>query len=266
MFHVKHKGIQSQEEKMDVSKQTTEQKDTEQKFTEQLSMIGLDLSRDQLQQFRMYYENLCKWNEVMNLTSITEEADVYSKHFLDSLTIVALIDPGSLSGISLVDIGTGAGFPGLPIAIAFPETKVTLVDSLQKRVSFLEDTVGLLGLKNVHVFHDRAEDFARQKSNREQYDIAVSRAVAGLNVLAEYCIPFIKKGGYFIAYKADRLKEEMEKGKNAIEILGGRIDQVISFKLPGTDYDRTLVQVIKENPTSGKYPRKAGTPTKNPLG
>lgn len=237
----------------------------EQKFIENLSMFHIELSQDQLRQFRLFYENLIKWNEVMNLTAITDEEDVYTKHFLDSLSIVGLIDPQSFDNLSLIDIGTGAGFPGLPIAIAFPQTKVTLVDSLQKRVKFLEETVQKLGLQNVSIFHARAEEFARIEREREKYDIACSRAVARLNILAEYCIPFVKKGGYFIAYKSERLKEEMDEGRKAVGILGGRVDQVISFQLPGTDYNRTLVQIIKEKHTSGKYPRKAGTPGKDPL-
>ena len=142
---------------------------------------------------------------------------------------------------------------------------MTLVDSLQKRVKFLEETIQLLGLKNVDVHHARAEEFARIEFQRERYDIACSRAVARLNILAEYCLPFVKKGGYFIAYKAERLKEEMDEGKKAVAILGGRMDQVISFRLPETEYNRTLVQVVKEKHTSGKYPRKAGTPSKDPL-
>lgn len=238
----------------------------EQIFIDQLAAFQIELSQEQLCQFRMYYKNLIKWNEVMNLTTITDEGDVYSKHFLDSLSIVGFVPPGSFEDLSVIDIGTGAGFPGLPVAIAFPKAKVTLVDSLQKRVNFLDETVKLLGLKNVRVVHARAEDFARIEAEREKYDIVVSRAVAKLNILAEYCIPFVKKGGYFIAYKAERLKEEMEEGRKAVKILGGRIDQIISFNLPGTDYGRTLVQVTKEKHTSGKYPRKAGTPSKEPLG
>lgn len=238
----------------------------EKKFTEQLAMFQISLSPEQLRQFRQFYKNLIKWNEVMNLTAITDEEDVYTKHFLDSLSIVGLVGPGSFDNLSVIDVGTGAGFPGLPIAIAFPGTQVTLVDSLQKRVGFLQETVKLLGLENVQIYHSRAEDFGRIEAQREHYDIACSRAVARMNVLAEYCLPLVKKGGYFIAYKAERIKEEMAEGKKAAGILGGRVEQVISFQLPGTDYNRTLVQVIKEKHTSGKYPRKAGTPAKDPLG
>lgn len=276
MFHVKHfyvikyclqdSGLNNEYVNIERKIMDPTNRNTEQNFLEQLGVFQIELSKEQLRQFRMYYENLVKWNEVMNLTAITEEEDVYSKHFLDSLSIVALIEPRSFENLSLIDIGTGAGFPGLPIAIAFPKTEITLVDSLQKRIRFLEETIQLLGLQNVKVYHDRAEDFARIESQRESYDIAVSRAVARMNVLSEYCVPFVKKGGYFIAYKAERLKGEMDEGKKALEILGGRISQVISFQLPGTDYNRTLVQVVKEKHTSGKYPRKAGTPAKEPLG
>lgn len=238
----------------------------EKKFVENLSIFGISPSEEQVHRFRLFYENLIKWNEVMNLTAITEEEDVYTKHFTDSLSLVGIVPPQSFENLELIDVGTGAGFPGLPLAIIFPKVKVTLVDSLEKRTRFLEETVRLLGLENVRIIHARAEDFARIGEEREKYDVAVSRAVARLNILAEYCLPFVKKGGYFIAYKSEKLKEEMEEGKRAVKVLGGRIDQVLSFTLPGTDYGRTLVQITKCSHTPGKYPRKAGTPSKDPLG
>ena len=188
-------------------------RDTEKNFTEQLAAFGISLSPEQLMQFRQFYENLIKWNEVMNLTAITEEADVYTKHFLDSLSIVGLVGPGSFEKLSVIDIGTGAGFPGLPIAIAFPGAQVTLVDSLQKRVKFLEETVKLLGLRNVQIFHSRAEDFGRIEAKREHYDIACSRAVARLNVLAEYCLPLVKKAAISLPTRRTALRKKWKTAR-----------------------------------------------------
>ena len=228
--------------------------------------IGLSLTEQQLEMFRLYYENLTEWNKVMNLTAITEEKDVYEKHFMDSLMIFRILPPAQWeTGLTLIDVGTGAGFPGLPIAICMPQIQVTLMDSLQKRVRFLEDTIGKLGLKNVTAVHARAEELARKDGYRDHYDLSVSRAVANLSTLSEYCLPFVKPGGQFCSYKTDSVSEELEKGRKAIRTLGGGEPKVDYYTLPGTDYHRSLVLVPKTGATPRKYPRKAGLPAKEPL-
>lgn len=224
------------------------------------------LSNAQLEQLHIFYENLIEWNRVMNLTTITEEEDVYTKHFLDSLSILKVVKPDTLIRKSLIDVGTGAGFPGLVLAIAFPQLHVTLMDSLNKRILFLEDTVQKCGLSNVLCIHSRAEELGHNHEQREHYDYAVSRAVANTSTLSEYCLPLVKVGGQFIAYKAERLEEELAAGEKAIHILGGTIVNKAAFSLPNSDYGRTLLVVNKVNPTMKKYPRKAGTPSKEPLG
>lgn len=241
----------------------------ESNFLRQLNEFIPDfsLSDEQMQQLRLFYENLLKWNDVMNLTAITEEKDVYTKHFLDSYSILTNVPRETLEdGVSLIDVGTGAGFPGLPIAIAFPKAKITLMDSLNKRIQFLEDTIHKLGLNNVTCVHSRAEDLGRNKNYREHFDFAVSRAVANLGTLNEYCLPFVKIGGSFIAYKSEKVAEEMEGGNKAAKILGAKLVKEFSFYLPETDYRRTIVTYQKVKMTSGKYPRKAGTPSRQPLG
>lgn len=238
---------------------------TEKDFIRRLSSMGLSLTEDQLAGFRTYYENLTEWNRVMNLTAITEEEDVYTKHFLDCLSLVRIVSRETLRGKRMIDVGTGAGFPGLVLAIAFPDMEVVLMDSLNKRIRFLDDTAEKLGLSNVRTIHARAEELARDKRHRETYDMCCSRAVASAAVLSEYCLPFIRKGGLFAAYKSEKAEQELEEGKRAIQILGGRVERTESFVLPETDYGRTLVLIRKVKETPGRYPRKAGTPAKDPI-
>ncbi len=230
-----------------------------------VSELGISLDDGQYVQFLKYYELLVKWNEVMNLTAITDYDEVVIKHFVDSLSIVKAMDPEALSGKTLVDIGTGAGFPGIPIKIAFPGLKVTLLDSLNKRVGFLNTVIEELGLKDIEALHGRAEDYAKKGQLRESFDVCVSRAVANLSTLSEYCLPYVKVGGYFIAYKSEKTSEEVDAAKNALNKLGGKLEKCEEFNLPGSDLFRTMVVVSKEKATPGKYPRKAGTPSKEPL-
>ena len=227
--------------------------------------LGIALSGGQLEQFFRYYELLVERNKVMNLTAITEEQDVVTKHFTDSLSLVKLMGAEAFAGKTLMDVGTGAGFPGIPLKIAFPELNVTLLDSLNKRVRFLMDVCEELGLKDITAVHGRAEDFGRNLQYREQFDLCVSRAVANLASLSEYCMPFVKVGGYFVPYKSGEIEEELEAGKRAVKILGGEVEGVEKFTLPGADASRSLIRIRKIKGISGKYPRKAGLPTKEPL-
>lgn len=225
--------------------------------------FGIILSDHQLSQFYKYYEMLIEWNEKMNLTAITEFEEVIKKHFLDSLSIGCILKQDS--SISILDIGTGAGFPGIPIKIAFPDTEITLMDSLNKRVNFLNEVIDTLGLEKIEALHGRAEDFAKKGMLRETFDICVSRAVANLSSLSEFCLPYVKAGGIFISYKSEKAMEEIDLSKNAVSILGGGNISCDTFLLPGTDFSRTLVKIEKIKETPAKYPRKAGTPVKQPL-
>lgn len=244
------------------------------RFSEQmkreLQQFGIELSENQMKQFFTYYEMLVEKNKVMNLTTITEEREVVTKHFSDSLSLFeAFVDENSRSlfdGSRLIDVGTGAGFPGIPLKIAFPKLKVTLIDSLNKRVKFLEEVCDALNLNEVTFVHGRAEDIGRQTEHREMYDLCVSRAVANLASLSEYCMPFVKVGGYFVPYKSGEIDEELKQATKAVHILGGELSKVEKFNLPGTDAARSLVVIRKINTISKKYPRKAGMPTKEPLG
>lgn len=230
--------------------------------------INIEISDDQINCFEKYYELLIEKNKVMNLTAITDKEDVIVKHFIDSIALIPYLKDKGINTnneLKIIDIGTGAGFPGLPLKIMMPDVKFTLLDSLNKRVSFLNEVIDELKLKDIEALHGRAEDYASDNKYREKYDICVSRAVANLSTLSEYCIPFVKEDGFFISYKAGESEEEINKSKNAIKILGGKINKVEEFVLPGTDASRVFVFIRKQELTDKKYPRKAGVPAKKPL-
>lgn len=232
-----------------------------------LEKWNIELSDLQVKQFMEYYDILVEWNSFMNLTAITEFEDVCKKHFLDSLSVIHAIPYEELATkkYSLIDIGTGAGFPGIPLAILFPNMKVTLLDSLNKRIKFLDTVIEKLGLTNCSTIHGRAEDFASPNKLRETFDLCVSRAVANLSTLSEYCLPYIKVGGYFISYKSEKINEEAKLAEKAISILGGKVKKQVDFYLPDTDMYRNMYMIEKVKVTPKKYPRKAGTPSKEPI-
>lgn len=242
-------------------------------FYKDLEQLHIELSDEQVNQFIKYYELLIEWNSFMNLTAITDFDEVFKKHFTDSLSLVQaesyIMDICGRDvreeSISVIDIGTGAGFPGIPLKIAFPNLKITLLDSLNKRVKFLNEVINQLGLKDIKAVHGRAEDFAKNIEFRDSFDICVSRAVANMSTLSEYCIPFVKVNGLFIPYKSEKITEELASANNALNILGGKVVDQIDYNLPDSDYYRNLVIVKKEKETPKKYPRKAGLPSKEPL-
>ena len=243
-----------------------------QQFHKDLTELHITLSDSQVEQFLTYYEMLIEKNQVMNLTAITDFDEVLKKHFVDSLSLVKICDsnPEYFSNltdreISLIDIGTGAGFPGIPLKIAFPRLKVTLMDSLNKRVDFLNAVIAALKLDGIDAIHGRAEDFAKPDQLREKYDLCVSRAVANLSTLSEYCLPYVKVGGKFISYKSEKAEEELKEAERAIDVLGGKVANLIAFTLPDSDIYRNLLMIDKINETPLKYPRKAGTASKKPL-
>ena len=230
---------------------------------QKLGELGIEQDQNQLERFHKFYQLLIEWNKVMNLTGITEYEDVVEKHFVDSLSIIKAIDLSRIH--TVIDVGTGAGFPGIPLKIAFPHLRVVLLDSLNKRIKFLDEVISQLGLTEIRTIHGRAEEYARKEEYREQFDLCVSRAVANLSTLSEYCLPYIQVGGMFVPYKSGEIDDEVEQSKKAVRILGGNIKKVMKFELPGTDIHRSFVLIHKEQHTQKKYPRKAGIPAKEPL-
>lgn len=238
-----------------------EEKEFKQELFKRASQFQLSLSEEQQSQFYSYMQLLLEWNEKINLTAITKPEEVLTKHFIDSLSIATYIKEND----NVLDIGTGAGFPGIPLKIALPQNNFTLLDSLNKRINFLNVVIEELKLGNIQAIHGRAEEFNKMPGKRENYDIVTSRAVAKLNVLLEYMLPFTKIGGKCICMKSADIDEELEEAKKAIEILGGDIEKIDTITLENTDIQRKLVIIKKVKETPKKYPRKAGMPAKEPI-
>lgn len=234
-------------------------------FEKYLEQFQITLSNKQKEEFLKYYELLVEWNGFMNLTAITEFDDVMKKHFADSLSIVKAFSEIRTEKLKVIDIGTGAGFPGIPLKIVFPQIELTLLDSLQKRLKFLQEVIEQLELGEVELIHGRAEDFCKPSMKREQYDLCVSRAVANLATLSELCLPYVKVGGKFIPYKSEKAEEEVKAAQKAVRLLGGEVKDQIEFELPESDIGRTLVVIEKKSATPKKFPRKAGMPAKEPI-
>lgn len=233
------------------------------RFLKSLEKLNIHLNEKQVYQFMKYYEMLVETNKVMNLTAITDFDEVIDKHFVDSLALIQAIDLNK--ELKVIDVGTGAGFPGIPLKIAFPELDILLLDSLNKRIHFLDQVISELGLENIQTIHGRAEDFGKNPLYREKFDLCVSRAVANLSTLSEYCVPFVKVDGYFISYKSGKVQEELDASRHAVDILGGKVEKCLNYALADTDMERSLVVIHKLKPTKKAYPRKAGKPSKEPL-
>lgn len=234
-------------------------------FEKDILSFGIKTETFQIDQFLKYYDALMEWNSFMNLTAITDFESVLKKHFVDSLSIIKAIPDIDQISYSVIDVGTGAGFPGIPLKIAFPNLKLVLLDSLQKRVQFLNEVISILNLHDIKAVHGRAEDLAKPGQMREDFDLCVSRAVANLSTLSEYCLPFVKKNGLFVSYKSEKITEEFERAESAIKLLGGKYEDQVEFFLPGSDIYRNLFLIRKEKSTPIKYPRKAGVPSKDPI-
>lgn len=234
-------------------------------FKNTLAEKGIELTPQQIEQFKIYYEDLIATNEKVNLTRITEEPEVYLKHFFDSITPLFVFPEVFTKGASLCDVGAGAGFPSLPMKIVRPDLNVTIVDSLGKRLKFLDSLVKKLGLEDVTLVHSRAEDAGQNPDLREKFDLVTARAVARMSVLSEYCLPLVKQDGYLVALKGPKASSELEDAKKAIKTLGGKTEKVEELTLPATDEERTLILVKKVAKTPKKYPRQAGMPNRKPL-
>ena len=254
-------------------------------ITEGAKELSVDLSDSQKEQFYLYYQMLTEWNQVMNLTAITEKKQVVFKHFVDSISLIKAVpqiygrqnslspetqkdrtEPIQKKEIRIIDVGTGAGFPGIPLKITFPELQITLLDSLNKRIRFLDAVIDELRLTGITAVHGRAEDFGRDPDYREKYDLCVSRAVSNLSTLSEYCLPFVRVGGVFVSYKSGSVDQELKQSEKSVRLLGGRTESTTDFDLPGSDMgSRSLILIKKIEKTSLKYPRKPGTPAKEPL-
>ena len=230
-------------------------------FVQRLKDFNIKINDEQIKKFMNYMNLLLEWNEKINLTAITQPDEVKLKHFVDSLTVLKYINDDD----KVIDIGTGAGFPGIPLKIMKGNTKITLLDSLNKRINFLNIVIETLNLRNIQAIHGRAEEIARNKLYREKYDVTVSRAVANLSTLTEYMLPFVKVGGKCICMKGANVNEELERAQNAIKELGGEIERVDNFYLSDNDNERNIIIIRKVKETSSKYPRKAGMPSKEPL-
>lgn len=234
-------------------------------FSEELANYGFKLSSKQKEQFATYYNKLIEFNKKVNLTRITDKNEVYLKHFFDSITPLLEFSDLFKGEKSLCDVGAGAGFPSLPIKILCPDLSITIVDSLGKRLKFLDELVSDLSLDKVTLVHSRAEDAGQNKNLREKFDLVTGRAVARMSVLSEYCLPLAKVDGYLVALKGPKAQDELAEAKNAIEVLGGSVKEVKELTLPDTDDERTLIVVKKVKATPKKYPRQAGTPNRKPL-
>lgn len=232
-------------------------------FKEAVEALGFTVTEQMMEQFAKYTTFLQEWNEKINLTAITETEEVYLKHFYDSIVVAKYVDLSNPA--KLVDVGSGAGFPSIPLKILLPHLEITIIDSLMKRINFLQLLVDELGLEGVHLFHGRAEDLGQDKEHREQYDFATARAVARMSVLSEYCLPFVKVGGKFLALKGDKGEEELRQARQALKILGGEVERVEVFDLPLDAGERSILEIKKSKRTPKKYPRQAGIANKKPL-